>query len=290
MYGEFDLSKPETLREAVTALNSFGARAVPLSGGTNVLLDIRSQRLNPEVLVGLGNITGLRGISIADGRMTIGGQTTVSDLLASPEIAAKAPALLEAARVFAGQMVRNAATVAGNIACGSPAADLVPPLLVMDADVELTSAEGSRRIALADFHTGYKSDRRAANELITAISWPEPAAGNFTSFYKLARRHGDAITVTGVAVSITIHDGRCGAARIALGSVAPIPMRARRAEAILEGQVLTQDRIVAAAAAAAEECSPIDDVRATGAYRRQMVGVLVARLVSMAVQPKDQEN
>lgn len=290
MYGEFDLSIPETLHEAVTTLSSFGARAVPLSGGTNVLLDIRSQRLTPDILVGLGSISGLRGISVGDGRVTIGGQTTVSDLLASPEIAAKAPALLEAARVFAGQMVRNAATVAGNIACGSPAADLVPPLLVMDAEVKLTSAEGSRRVALADFHTGYKSDQREPNELITAISWPEPTAGNFSSFYKLARRHGDAITVTGVAVSITIHDGRCTRARIALGSVAPIPMRARKAEAVLEGQVLTQDKIAAAASAAAKECSPIDDVRATGEYRRQMVGVLVSRLVNMAVQLKGQEK
>ncbi|WP_415183065.1 FAD binding domain-containing protein [Phaeovulum sp.] len=290
MYGEFDLSIPETLQEAVAALSSSGKRAVPLSGGTNVLLDIRSQKLAPDLLVGLGSVAGLRGISVGDGRMTLGGQTTISDLLASAEIADKAPALLQAARVFAGQMVRNAATVAGNIACGSPAADLVPPLLSLDAEVDLTGKDGTRRVALADFYTGYKTDQRKPDELITAVSWPEPAAGTFGSFYKLARRHGDAITVNGVAVSITLQDGRCTRARIALGSVGPVPMRARKAEALLEGQALTQDKIAAAASAAAAECSPIDDVRATGAYRRQMVGVLVARLVNMAIQPKDQEN
>lgn len=290
MYGEFDLSIPTTLQEALSVLNSSGKRAVPLSGGTNVLIDIRSQKLSPDVVVGLGNIAGMRAISVGDGRVTLGGGTTVSDLLAAPEIADKAPALRDAALVFAGQMVRNAATVAGNIACGSPAADLVPPLLSLDAEVELTSTNGSRRVALADFYTGYKSDQREANELITAISWPEPAAGTFGSFYKLARRHGDAITVTGVAVSIAVHDGRCTKARIALGSVAPSPMRARKAEALLEGLALTPDRIAAAASVAAAECSPIDDVRASGDYRRQMVGVLVSRLINMAVQPKVQGN
>ena len=159
-------------------------------------------------------------------------------------------ALVQAATVFAGQMVRNAATVAGNIACGSPAADLVPPLLSLDAEVTLTSTRGSRTVALCDYYTGYKSDARAPDELITAISWPGPEANTFGTFYKLARRKGDAITVTGVAVSIGISDGRCVRARIALGSVAPIPMRARKAESLLEGQVLTPERIAAAAKAA----------------------------------------
>lgn len=290
MYGDFDLTIPATLQEALAVLDMPGQRRVALSGGTNVLLDIRAQKLAPDMIVGLGNIAGLRTISVAGGRVSLGGRTTVSDLLAAPDIARTAPALLDAARVFAGQMVRNAATVAGNIACGSPAADLVPPLLSLDAEVELTSAQGSRRVALADFHTGYKSDLRAANELITAISWPEPVAGTFGRFHKLARRHGDAITVTGVAVSLALRGGRCTRARIALGSVAPIPMRARKAEALLEGQPPTPDRIAAAASAAAAECNPIDDVRASGDYRRQMVGVLVARLVNEAVQQEVQEG
>lgn len=284
MYGEFDLTLPQTLQEAVKALNAAGKDAVPLAGGTNVLIDVRSQRLVPKQIMDLGRVPGLRGISVAGGRVTLGARTTVSDLLASPDIARCGPALVQAATVFAGQMVRNTATVAGNIACGSPAADLVPPLLSLDAEVTLTSTRGSRTVALCDYYTGYKSDARAPDELITAISWPVPEANTFGTFYKLARRKGDAITVTGVAVSIGISDGRCVRARIALGSVAPIPMRARKAESLLEGQVLTPERIAAAAKAAADECSPIDDVRATGAYRRRMVEVLVARLVENAVQ------
>ena len=147
MYGEFDLTIPKTLQEAVKSLTAGGKRAVPLAGGTNVLVDVRSQRLAPERIVDLGRIGGLRGITVDGGRVTLGPRTTVSDLLASEEIAATAPALVESARVFAGQMVRNTATVAGNIACGSPAADLVPPLLALDAEVTLTGTTGSRTLA-----------------------------------------------------------------------------------------------------------------------------------------------
>lgn len=283
MYGEFDLTIPETLDEAVKSLGVAGERAVPLAGGTNLLVDVRSQRLAPERLVDLGRICGLRGITAGDGRVTVGGCATVSDLLDSGEIARTAPALVEAARAFAGQMVRNVATVAGNIACGSPAADLVPPLLTLDAEVTLTGARGVRTLPLCDYHTGYKSDRREPGELITAISWPKPAAGRFGSFYKLARRKGDAITVVGVAVGLGLERGRCSGVRIALGSVAPVPMRARKAESVLEGREPTPDLVASAARAAAEECSPVDDIRASGAYRRQMVEVLVARLVGRAV-------
>ncbi|MCB2093795.1 MAG: xanthine dehydrogenase family protein subunit M [Rhodobacteraceae bacterium] len=284
MYGEFDLTIPKTLQEAVKSLTAGGKRAVPLAGGTNVLVDVRSQRLAPERIVDLGRIGGLRGITVDGGRVTLGPRTTVSDLLASEEIAATAPALVESARVFAGQMVRNTATVAGNIACGSPAADLVPPLLALDAEVTLTGTTGSRTLALCDFYTGYKSDQRAPGELITAIGWPVPAKGSFGSFYKLARRKGDAITVVGVAVGLGLKGGRCVGVRIALGSVAPTPMRARKAEGLLEGEAPVPERIARAALAAAQECSPIDDVRATGEYRRKMVEVLVARLVNNAVQ------
>ena len=284
MYAEFDLTIPADLPEAIRALGAAGKRVVPLSGGTNVLVDVRSQRIAPDCILDLNRLGELRGIAVDSGRVTLGARTTVGDLMASGELARHAPALVQAATVFAGQMVRNAATVAGNIACGSPAADLVPPLLSLDAEVTLSSVRGSRTLALADYYLGYKSDRREADELITAISWPVPAANSFGSFYKLARRKGDAITVTAVAVSIGIAGSRCDSARIALGSVAPVPMRARRAEAMLEGAELTPDRIAAAAKAAMEECSPIDDVRATGEYRRHMVGVLTARLISAAVQ------
>ena len=150
--------------------------------------------------------------------------------------------------------------------------------------MKLRGPTGSRTLALADYHTGYKTDRRLPGELITDVSWPVAEKGRFGSFYKLARRKGDAITVVGVAISLGLGNGRFEGVRIALASVAPAPMRAYAAERLLEGQQPAPDRVAAAAAAAADECSPIDDVRASAAYRRHMVGVLVARMVNRAVQ------
>ncbi len=208
MYAEFDLETPERLEDALALLaNGDGGAVLPLAGGTNLVVDLRARRLAPDRLVSLGRIDALRWIRRADGRVAIGGRTTVSDLLRSAEIAEHAPALIDAARVFGGQMVRNAATVAGNIACGSPAADLVPPLLSLDADVVLTSAAGVRSVPLAAYFTGYKTDLRRADELISEISWPIPAARSANQFYKLARRKGDAITVTGVAIALTVANG-----------------------------------------------------------------------------------
>lgn len=255
---------------------------MPLAGGTNLVVDLRARRLTPNRLVSLGRIDALRYIRCADGRVIIGGRTTVSDLLRSADIARHAPALVDAARVFGGQMVRNAATVAGNIACGSPAADLVPPLLALDADVVLTSAAGTRTVPLASYFTGYKTDLRRADELISEISWPIPAARNANQFYKLARRKGDAITVTGVAIALAVANGVCTTARIALGAVSPAAMRVRGAEALIAGKALTPALIDEAGRRAAEECSPIDDIRASADYRRHTVHVLTRRLITEA--------
>ena len=283
MYAEFDLDMPDTLVGALDALAGAGGREIsPLAGGTNLIVDIRARREWPERVVSLGRIAELRGVHAGAGRVEIGARTTVSDLLASAEIAAAAPALVDAARVFAGQMVRNAATVAGNIACGSPAADLVPPLMSLDAEVTLVSKAGERTVPLAEYFLGYKQAARKPDELIAKIGWPRLPANAANSFYKLARRKGDAITITGVAVTVAAEGGKCSMARIALGAVAPVVLRARKAEAMLEGEALTPALIAQAAATAAGECSPIDDVRATAEYRLHTVEALTRRLVSQA--------
>lgn len=285
MYAQYDLAIPETLDGALGILaDGNDPKTVALAGGTNLIVDIRSRRERPERVVGLDNIDDLRGLDSAGGRISIGARTTVSDLLAWPEIAAAAPSLIDAAKLFAGLMVRNAATVGGNIACGSPAADLVPPLMSLDAEVTLVSRSGSRTVALDDYYLGYKQDLRRPDELIASIAWSRLPENSVNTFYKLARRIGDAITVTGVAVTLVVENGACAKARIALGAVAPVVLRAKQAEALLEGQVLTPALIDAAAARAAAECSPIDDLRASADYRRHTVEVLTRRLVSRAWQ------
>ena len=283
MYAQFDLDIPDTLAGALEVLAG-GRDIAPLAGGTNLIVDIRSRRERPDRVVGLANVGELCGIEAGAERVTIGARTTVSDLLASPEIAAAAPSLIDASKVFAGQMVRNTATVGGNIACGSPAADLVPPLMSLDAEVTLVSKSGTRTVALDDYFLGYKQDARRPDELITKISWPRLPENAVNSFYKLARRKGDAITITGVAVTIAVAGGKCSMARIALGAVAPVVMRAKQAEALLEGNVPTPELIAEAASKAAGECSPVDDIRASADYRRHTVEALTRRLVSQALR------
>ena len=280
MYATFDLDRPHDLAGALAILKTKGA--VALAGGTNLIVDLRAGRERPQRVVSLDKLEALRGIRQAGGKITIGGRTTVTDLLYSPVIAKTAPALLDSAKQFAGQMVRNTATVAGNIACGSPAADLVPPLFALDAELTLVSARGPRTVPIGSFFTGYKQDVRRTGELISRISWKAPPPRSCGLFYKLARRKGDAITVVGVAVTLFRDKGRCTRARVALGAVAPIVYRAREAETILEGQALTPALIEAAAKAAAAAARPIDDIRASAAYRRHGVHVLVRRLIGQA--------
>ena len=283
MYVPFELEMPSDLAGALDALATAGlSNTVALAGGTNLIVDMRAKRERPDRVVGLGKVGELRGMEFGAARIYIGGGTTVSDLLRSPEIAEAAPSLVESARLFAGLMVRNTATVAGNIACGSPAADLVPPLLSLDADLTLASVSGTRTLPLDDYFLDYRSDVRRADELITRVSWPRLPKPSVNTFYKLARRKGDAITVTGIALTLAAEGGACTRARIALGAVAPIVFRAREAEALLEGRALTPTLIEKAAAAAAAASSPIDDVRASADYRLHSVEALTRRLVSQA--------
>ncbi len=278
----FDLDVPASLKEALKLLAIDGTMA--LAGGTNLIVDLRAKRVQPPRIVALDRLDDLRGIRSLNGTITIGGRTTVTDLLRSDVMARTAPSLVESAQAFAGQMVRNTATVAGNIACGSPAADLVPPLMSLDSELTLVSSRGRRTIPLDKFFIEYKKDARRPDELIDGISWKPLPERSCNFFYKLARRKGDAITVAGVAITIGMQGGRCSRARIALGAVAPTVFRAHDAEKMLEGQALTPALIEAAARNAADTSRPIDDIRASAEYRRHAVHMLTRRLIGRALE------
>ena len=283
MLAQFDLVMPGSLDEALDILSNGGGGAVmPLAGGTNLVVDLRADRMASDVLVGLGRLPDFRRIEVTDGRVAIGGGTTVSDILNDARMPELAASLVESAGVFAGLMVRNTATVAGNICYGSPAADLVPPLLALDADVTLSNTVGTRTVPLDSFFRGYKETERRDDEILSRIEWDAPTANSTNLFYKLARRKGDAIAVVTVAVGLTVEAGTCVAARIGLGAVAPVCLRAKAAEAMLEGQALTPGLIDEAARAAAGEANPIDDVRASAEYRVHGVHVLTRRLLTQA--------
>ncbi len=280
MLPAFELLEPLSLKDALKALAD--GDGTPMAGGTNLLPDLRARVNSAGRFVNLSRIEELRGIDHGNGRVRMGGGTTLTDILRDPALRQAAPSLVAAAEVFAGLMVRNAATVGGNICYASPSADIVPPLLSLDAEVTLASHGGERSMPLDGFFLDYKKTVMRAGEVLTAVSWtpPEPGAANL--FYKLGRRKGDAITVTGVAVTLAAEGGRCTKARIALGSVAPTVFRAKDAEGILEGEALTADLIEAAARAAADACRPIDDLRASAEYRRHTTHVLTRRLLRQA--------
>lgn len=280
MLPEFDLLMPQTLSEALEMLAKGTPQAVPLAGGTNLIVDMRSGRHRPSVLINIAGLSELRSIRRENGHIVVGGGTTIAELMADPLIVEHGAPLKDAAAVLASPLIRNRATVAGNLVDASPAADTVPPLLVLDAEVELTSQTGTRRVRLEDFLVGVRQTLRKPDELLTTIRWPVPPSNSAAAFYKLGLRKADAIAVVSVAVMVEYDDGRCGRARIALGSVAPRVIRAHAAEDALRGQPLTDKAIAEAAHLSAEATSPIDDIRGAADYRRRATEALVRRLLS----------
>lgn len=253
----------------------------PLAGGTNLIPDMRSGRHCPVVLMDIGGLDELRGIHQKDGDLVIGGGVTVAELLDDPLIAKYASGLRKAALVFANPLVRNRATVGGNLADASPAADSGPSLLVLDAEVELVSKEGARRVPLGDFFVHVRKTVCKPQELLASVRWPVPAPDSVGAFRKLGLRKAGAVSVLSAAVMVEPDgNGRLVQVRIALGAVAPTPIRAHAAEDALRGQALAPGVISEAAHLAAVATCPIDDIRSSAAYRQRVVEVLVCRLLT----------
>ena len=287
MLPEFDLVIPESLHQALEwmqadIIQTHARPANPLAGGTNLVVDMRSGRCSPGVLVNINDLPELHHVELHAGELKIGSTLTIAELQANPLVRKYCPVLVEAANTFANPLVRNRATLGGNLVDASPAADCAPPLLALDAQVELVSLAGSRRVRLEDFFTGVRKTLIRQDEILAAVCLPDvmQAAHSASAYYKIGLRKADAISVVSTAVLIeTGPDQRCSKVRIALGSVAPLPMRAVNAEKSLEGSLLTPETIHQAGVIAAGEVSPISDLRASAAYRRKMVEVIVDRLL-----------
>jgi CO/xanthine dehydrogenase FAD-binding subunit len=221
---------------------------------------------------------------VVDGAIRIGALATVAELMESDVVRARLPVLVEAGDHFASAQLRNAATIGGNICNASPAGDLLVPLLVVDAEVELVAeAEGAlvtRRLPLADFFTGPGKTRRASTELLATVRVPLPASGHIARFVKFGTRPALDISAISIGVAGVLRDRALTGVRVAFGAVAPTPMRGRETEAALEARPLTADGIAAAAAVARAEVRPISDVRASDWYRRELVGNLMRRVLT----------
>ena len=265
------------------ALAAAGDGAAFVAGGTNLVPDVLFGRKKIARAVDISRLDELRFIEEADGKIRIGALATVTDLLDSGLIRDAASPLYESALEFAGPLVRNRASVAGNLMDASPAADLAPPLLAQDAVVELASAEGERVLPLSEFFLDYRKTAAQPEELMTAIVIDPLGTADRCAYYKLQLRRAMAIAVVGVAVVLRMEESVCAEAAIGMGAVAAVPYRASAAEAHLRSKEIGEAEIEAAAAAAADGARPIDDVRASAAYRRKMCGVLVRRLLKKAL-------
>ena len=285
-----DMLQPATLDDALTALTKRGA--VPLAGATDLIPGMRAGEVAPRVLVNLKKIPALSGVTRRRGALRIGALTPVADVLRDALIAEAAPLLAEVARDFASPQIRSLATIGGNLCNAAPSADLALPLLVLDARVEIAGPEGVREIPIDEFFRGVNKTALRRGEILTAIAIPKRPVRSGAAHAKLGVRRAMDLAFVGAAASLQLaaDKKKCRGVRIALGAVAPIPMRARKAEAVLEGKALANDLIDEAAAAAAAESRPITDLRASKEYRREMTEVLVRRVLREALRRARKEQ
>lgn len=271
-----DYARPQTLTEALGLLAT-GGRV--LGGGTD-LYPGAGARL-PGPLVDLSALAGLAGIS-RDGGLRIGAATSWT-AIAEADLPPALAALQQAARQVGGRQVQNAGTLGGNLCNASPAADGVPPLLAVGAEVELTSVSGVRRLPLSAFLVGPRRTALAPGEVLTAVLVPEGALRGRSAFLKLGARSHLVISIAMVAARIAVDGGRIAEAAVAVGACSPVAVRLREVEAALVGATAASaaDRVRASDVTAA--LSPIDDVRATAEYRREAAVELVRRAVAEAV-------
>ncbi|OGL11100.1 MAG: hypothetical protein A3I14_15425 [Candidatus Rokubacteria bacterium RIFCSPLOWO2_02_FULL_73_56] len=274
----FEYHEPAAVAEAVALGARFGEAGRFLAGGTDLIIQMRRGKVAPRHVLSLHRVPGLDRIE-ANGAITLGALVTHRAVERCADFQGPLGALVEGARVVGGHQIRNVATVGGNVVNASPAADVVPVLLTLDATVTCLGPDGERTLPLEGFLTGPGQTARRPGELLTAIRFERLPPASATAFLKAGRRRAMEISVVCVAARLTLDPARerCLAARITLGAVAPTTMRARAAERALEGRPLTDDVLREAGRLAAGECRPISDVRASARYRRLLVETLVPR-------------
>ncbi len=254
------------------ALGALGdGQGTPLAGGSDVWAqkDSGNGRVRTR-LVNITRVPELSGIGQDGGKIRIGALTTMSEILESAFLQGQAPVLVTAADHFASPQIRNVASVGGNIANASPAADMVLPLIALRATVELCSARGKRMLPLDGFFTGPGKTRMAPDELITAVEFAAPGAGSHAAFCKSGPRPALEISMVAMAMAGVRQNGGLASPCIVFGAVGPTPMRCPATEGLIDGKPLTDDLIAAALDTMAGEISPIDDFRASAWYRTQM--------------------
>ena len=276
--------RPESLAEATRLLVEQEGSQL-LSGGTDLAVAMRYGKAAPRVVVDLKGIPELASsITRLDGGFRIAANTVMTDLEQNEEVRRELPGLVEAAEVVGSVQIRNRATLAGNLCNASPAADTPPVLMALGASLELQGTGGRRSLSIDDFFVGYRQTSLQPGELITAITIPGRVWSS-SAFLKLGVRRAMEISIVCVGAMVELDEtGRIASAGIGMGSVAPTTVRAKDSEAMMIGSEPSTDLFTEAGRVAATECSPIDDLRASGEYRHAMVPVLVRRALATAWQ------
>jgi carbon-monoxide dehydrogenase medium subunit len=280
----FDYHAPESMADALALLERYGEGAKILSGGQSLLPLLKLRLGTVERLVDIGRIPGLEYIHESDGFLKIGGATRESALERSKVIRSKYPILLETALVIADPLVRNRATVGGNLAHGDPANDHPATMLALGAEIVATGPKSHRVIPVDEFFTDLFTTALEANEILTEVRVPIPPPGSAGAYLKLERKVGDyAAAAAAVQVTVT-GDGEVARAGIGLTNAGPTPVRAHEAERVLVGKRPDEELITETARRAADAASPSPDHRGSVEYKKEMARVLVARALRKALQ------
>jgi CO/xanthine dehydrogenase FAD-binding subunit len=275
---QFEVAQPTTLGEALRILSEV-KDAAPIAGGTNLIVDMRAGTHRPRMVVDVAGLQDLHGIEVTQTEVIIGAATTIAEMLASPVLAKRAPVLVSACSSFANTLIRNRATVGGNLVTAAPCSDTAPALLTLDAEVKLASVRGMRRVPLEKFLVNAFSTLRRSDELLVSVRFPIPSATARSAFRKMGLRKVSCMAKVDVAVMLDGDAaGRCTMARIAIAAASPVSMRARAAEAALVGKALDPETIAAAASLTAKAAVP----RAGSEYKLHIVEGLARRLLSQA--------
>jgi carbon-monoxide dehydrogenase medium subunit len=288
---DIELHEVTTLEDAATEMQRYAPSARFLAGGTDLIVDLKSGRVDVGHLISLNRIESLRGVVDDGGGLRVGALTTVTELDRSPFVRDSFPALLDATRRMAIPQIRNVATVGGNICSAVPCADLPPILTALRASIVLLSPAGQRNVPLDSFFTGARQTIRRDNEVLSAVIVPKVPPRVGVAYVRFSLRNANAIAVASVAASLQLtDDGTIKEARIVLGAVAPVPAMARAAGEKLAGQPPDPEAFRTAAESAMDAADPICDVRGSADYRRTLVGVLTQRALNEALRRTKESN
>jgi carbon-monoxide dehydrogenase medium subunit len=281
----FDYFAPQSLGEATALLRRYGTKAKLLAGGTDLFIRLERRVVEPSVVVDLKKIRALQGIKTSAKGLTIGAATLMDEIVSSPLVQRRYRIIAEAAVAVGSIQTRNRATLGGNLCNASPAADTAPALIVLTARARIAGSRREREISLEDFFLAPGKTCLQSNELLKEIFIPSPAGKFGASFQRCTRTAMDiALVNCAVFLSLASKGGAIDDIRIALGAVAPTPVRARSAEDALRGKIPVKEAVEEAAALAAAGVIPIDDVRSSASYRREMVRVLTRRSIEAALK------